>query len=195
MSCGETLDRRESARLAELHCRALPTSLVARLGPLYASTFYEYMVESPHERLFLAREDGSIIGACVFSLAPHTVNARLLRRTPLARDALRSAMRLPWLAIALDLIKPAAHALMPKLLIIFAAAEHRGCGVGAALIAQGERFVAQAGERRYCVQTEAEAANPALGFYHRLGFERIGSVRELGREFAVFEKSVSGAGR
>jgi GNAT superfamily N-acetyltransferase len=187
------VDELEVRELAELHRSCLPDSVVSRLGPGYARSFYRYVTRSPRELVLSERDaEDRVVGGAVLSLDPVTLNRRLLTGTQLVpRMALRG--RLLW-DLVRDLLAPGSERgdenHLPELLLIFAASSVRGRGIGTGLVARLEAALAERGIAEYRVKTIADPANRALAFYERLGFSRAGEVVAQGRRFQVFRRRV-----
>jgi GNAT superfamily N-acetyltransferase len=194
----EPLTPTDWADLAALHRECLPDSLVSRLGHRYAEAFYRYASRSADERIFVKRDAGRIIGACVVSLRPETLTRRLAFGTPLLWSAFLGVLR-PSVAGSLVMsLRPATieapvdlpHSL-PKILLIFTSARVRSRGAGSALLADCERCLAARGHGRYLVQTIDDEANAALRFYARNGFVERGRCVEQGRRFRILMKEIA----
>jgi ribosomal protein S18 acetylase RimI-like enzyme len=190
------MDGGDLDRLARLHARSLPDSLIGALGAAYVRAFYRYVERSAHE-LFAVRRDatGQIVAAAVLSVEPSSLNTRLLKSTPLLRSmALRLPRMLAWLRSSMrgrgatGREMPAA---LPQLIVIFTAADERGRGHASALIEELEDRLRQRRVVRYEVRTEADPANPALAFYRRRGFEPSGLSVRFGTPFQVFTRELA----
>jgi GNAT superfamily N-acetyltransferase len=192
----DRLSDADLAVLARMHVEALPESLVSRLGERYARSFYRYLARSSEELILLERRAGALHAACIVSLAPATLSRRLVYRTSLPVAALRAWRRLPWRGLlgggggggAAEVTQPPG----PEILLIFTVPGGRGQGVGARLLARCEALVAARGGGRLLVKTRDDAANRAVQFYERAAFRRVASVNKLGKQLAMFEKTLAG---
>ncbi|MFM7347822.1 MAG: GNAT family N-acetyltransferase [Tagaea sp.] len=172
----------DAARLAGLHARALPGSLVAKLGVRYGAAFYAYCAASPHETLRVARgADNEILAACVVSARPGDFGARLRRATPLFRAA--AGHPLAWPDLARAALLPSGTQPAPQIVLLFADEAARGRGLGRALV---DAAAADAGGL-YAI-TENDPANRALAFYRKAGFVDAGVTRANGRAFRLLER-------
>jgi GNAT superfamily N-acetyltransferase len=190
----DELRQPDIARLAKLHVTTLPRSMVSRLGLSYARSFYRYLARSLQELIFLERDrEGSIMGACVLSLAPDSLERRLLFGTFLWTRALFNFRKMPWSELLSKAAPQASVELAgekPELLIIFADPAHQSMGIGTRLVALCERALLIRSVRSYRVKTENRNDNRALQFYDRNGFARIANITVHGIDFVLFEKSL-----
>ncbi|HEU5108041.1 MAG TPA: GNAT family N-acetyltransferase [Micromonosporaceae bacterium] len=182
-------------QLADIHCRCLPDSMVSRIGPAYARSFYRYLAGSPDELAFLHREGGTVLCACIVSLAPATLERRLLRHTPLVLRAPLAVRRLPIRSMAAKLLGKGGGGGMPQpdgpeLLLIFTVAALRSTGIGAATLARCEEELRRRGHARYFVKTLDDAGNRAIQFYRRHGFSQLGTRVVHGKRLGLWEKAL-----
>lgn len=181
----DTLSDADAARLAILHTRALPGSLVARLGLGYAQAFHRFCAASAHEDLRVWRApDGSIHAACLVSARPGDLSARLRAATPLLSAALTHPAAWPDLLRAA--IAPSVAAPAPQILLLFADEAARGRGLGRALV-----DAAAANAPFLCTITEDDPANRALAFYRKAGFADAGPTRVHGRAFRLLTRGAT----
>ena len=172
----------DAERLASLHLRALPGSLIAKLGAVYAARFHAFCAASPAETLSVARGgDGRILAACLVSARPSDLGARLRADTPLFAAALTHPRAWPDLLRAA--LSPPAEQPAPQIVLLFADEAARGRGLGTALV----EAAAAASPLLYTV-TEDDPANRALAFYRKAGFADAGTTRVNGRRFRLLSR-------
>jgi ribosomal protein S18 acetylase RimI-like enzyme len=190
------------ASIVALHIDALPDSSLTRRGSRVVRAFYEFVVRSPEERLFVVRgRDRVVLGAAVCSLQPRTIKNRL------ARDP-RVAVALMLSLISVSVRRnsgTAAHSIdrgrrradrradqtepaLPEVLHIFAASQHRGLGVGRKLMHAIEENLRRERAAGLLVRTQSDPANGALRFYVALGYIAIADTTEDGKAMTLFEK-------
>lgn len=191
------------AQTAMLHTASLPDSVVTRLGLRYATHFYRYIARSETEFLLLAVEDETVRGACVVTTARGSLKRRLLLRTPVipfyclttarkvtcwrahgtphASDADALPGSTEWLQI---------DSRLPELLVLFTSPDCRGKGIASALIEECEGLLRARGHHEFFLKTLDDAANSAIGFYERRGFEMWGRICEDGKPFRVFGRAI-----
>lgn len=187
-------------RLAALHLRCLPDSLVSRMGERYAGSFYRYVARSGREHLLVEREAGEIVGACVISSDPDSLNRRLIVGSGLVAAALTRVHRLPLGAIVRESLASDARpadprpAGWPELILIFTDPAGRGRGVGTRLMSRSEELVGQHGHRGFWLKTLDDPANRALDFYRGRGMSPSGRLSVHGRPFQVWVKAAGVGG-
>ena len=181
-------------QLAAIHCQCLPDSMVSRIGPGYARSFYRYLAGSPDELAFLQREGDTVLSACIVSLAPQTLERRLLRHTPLLVQAPLAIRRLPVRSMAARLLGRGGGGIAqpdgPELLLIFTVAALRSTGIGAATLARCEEELRRRGHARYFVKTLDDPGNRAIAFYRRHGFSQRGTRVNHGKRLGLWEKAL-----
>lgn len=193
-----SLAERDIGVLARLHLVTLPESLVSVIGERYAKAFYRYAVSSPDEIVFLewsGSKRDELVGACIVSLHPETLNHRLLRQTPLVPMALTALPRLPLRAIVGNALTKSKRSSVaqpggPEIILIFTLPSLRSQGSGSRLLARTESWLAERGMSRIFVKTRDAADNRALRFYEKAGFRRMASIVKQGKALALFEKDI-----
>jgi GNAT superfamily N-acetyltransferase len=174
------------ARLAALHIRALPGSLIAKLGPRYTGAFYAHCAASPYETLHVARDaGGQILAACLVSERPGDLGARLRRATPLVAAA--AAHPGAWLELIRAALAAPGSPPAPQIVTLFADEAARGRGHGAALVEAAARMSAPS---LYAV-TEDDPENRAFEFYRKTGFRDAGTTRLNGRVFRLLARGTA----
>jgi ribosomal protein S18 acetylase RimI-like enzyme len=193
------VDPRDLDRVAALHRACLPRSVVTVLGSRYARAFYRYLDGSPEELLVVRHdESGEPVAGAVLSLAPETLDRRLLIGTPLLPCAITRVPALSRLGLT-TLRRTTTGAktgteegrgrpALPQLILLFTAERARGRGHATALLARLEERLQQQGVGRYEVRTEADPVNPALAFYRTRGFTDTGTVVRFGTLFQVLTR-------
>lgn len=194
----DSLSERDIGVLARLHVESLPDSLISVVGERYARVFYRHLSSSRDEFLYLERGGANgtdVVGACVVSLHPETLNRRLLRTTPLLPMSMMAITRLPLRSIFAKLLAksrtPAAtQPSGPEIILIFTLPGLRGVGSGTRLLMRAESWLAARGVERVFVKTRDVADNRAIRFYEKAGFRRIASIVKQGKNLALFDKHI-----
>ncbi len=151
----ERPDQALVADLATLHAACLPDARSSRLGLRFLRSYYRFVCSSPLEHVWTAVDrEGLLLSVAVVSDSPET----LVRRMLLARwrmQGLGAKLSFPF----------------PELIQLFTRAENRGGGQGAILVREMQAWATRSGKEGLRTRTRADRENPALRFYHRLGFE------------------------
>jgi GNAT superfamily N-acetyltransferase len=191
---GDLIGERDVPQLANIHCQCLPDSMVSRIGQDYARSFYRYLAGSADELAFLQRDGETVVSACIVSLAPATLERRLLRHTPLVLRAPLAIRRLPLRSMAAGFLgrgeEGAEQPDGPELLLIFTVAALRSSGLGAATLARCEEELRRRGHARYFVKTLDDPGNRAVSFYRRHGFSQLGTRVHHGKRLGLWEKAL-----
>jgi len=154
----ERPDRPLVAELAILHAESLPDARSTRLGLGFLRFYYRFVCSSPLEHVWTAKDrEGHPLSVGVVSDSPETLSRRML----LARCRLGGIGR-------------QAEPLFPELVQLFTRAECRGGGQGALLLREMQEWAIGTGKSGLLTRTRMDRENPALRFYHRLGFENQG---------------------
>jgi len=182
-------------QLSAIHCQCLPDSMVSRIGQDYARSFYRYIAASTDELAFLERDGNTVVSACIVSLAPATLERRLLRHTPLLLRAPLAIRRLPLRSMAAKALGRDGGGGVeqpdgPELLLIFTVAALRSTGIGAATLARCEQELRRRGHARYFVKTLDDPGNRAVPFYRRHGFNQLGTRVNHGKRLGLWEKAL-----
>jgi ribosomal protein S18 acetylase RimI-like enzyme len=193
---GETLSSQDIERIADLHVASIDESIPTMLGGAFPRRFYEFLVESNLEWLFVERVECRVEAVCVVSFQPGSVYGRILRQTfpALARALIPALLRkAEFRAFLRDyaadvLRRPRQHSPFPEITYVFTSPEQRGKGLGRRLIRRVDAFLRERGVEDYSVKTLEDPANRALSFYDENGFRRTGRRVEAGRSFVVFQK-------
>jgi GNAT superfamily N-acetyltransferase len=181
-------------RLAHLHRRTLPTSVLGRMGTATLRRYYRWLGESPLEWLFTSRGAGGVDGAAVISFSPASLVGRFVKYSPLAflttvmiRFAADAAFRRELVAYVRE-ARAAEETKGPELLQVFVAPDRQGQAVGSALLTR----VAEAlGERRvtaYWVRTLQDGNERTLAFYRGRGFEYDRAFTFCGARYVLLKK-------
>lgn len=185
--------------LAALHHACLPTSALSTLGLSFLRAFYRFAAHSPHERVIVCHQGNAVIAGALVSFHPGNLNRRLLFKTTLigailrkfhhktVRQAVFCRSVLEWDAADVPHTAPPA----PELLALFSRADSRGQGIGAKMIAQADRQLAQVGVSRYFVRTLEAQDNAALRFYIRQGFTPVARLKAHGTKFSLLSKELT----
>lgn len=194
----DTLSEIDINVLARMHIATLPESLVSVIGERYALAFYRYLCESRDEALFLDRNGPTgteVIGACIVSLHPETLNRRLLKHTPLvpmALIALRNLAAKYWQGkhhMAQAEVS-CEQPLGPEIILIFTLPTVRNQGCGARLLLKSELWLAAHGTNKLYVKTRDAPDNRAIAFYQRAGYQRMGPIIKSGKQLVLFDKAL-----
>jgi GNAT superfamily N-acetyltransferase len=185
MSRLTALERDDVQRLAELQRLVLPDSAISMLGSRYTRSFYRYVEWSPLEMVFVEREDGLIISACVVSMNIGSLGRRLLLHTSLLFEA---ALRPRWLVSALRARRHAGRLVGAELLLLFTDASHRGRGCATRLVSRAEAEIGDRGFKEYAVRTFDAPDDPALKYYLKRGFKPSGTFAGHANSFRLLKK-------
>jgi GNAT superfamily N-acetyltransferase len=194
---GTEVTAEAAASLASLHLVSFRASVLAHMGRSTLERYYRWVGRSPHEQLFVARDDGGLIGAAVLSLRPGSLLRRFVAASPLrfageaamafVRDqAFRGDVR----AFLFESGSDAGNGL-PEVLQVFVAAAARGRHTGTALLQRVEDWLRARQLSSYCVRTLADDNAATLGFYSRRGFQRTGERRFCGERYLVLVKPIA----
>lgn len=182
----------------QLHLRAFPDDLLARLGPRFLARYYRAFAESPHAVLLLAVERGSLeaVGYLLGTfdhraqyshlvrrhgpaLAAHLL-AQLLRHPILARDVVRRGVLGRYVRGALRSLlglgaAPGGEAgeRIGVLLYLVVDRAHQRRGIGSYLVSRYELY-AWAAELDRLELVTCAGASGAGGFYERAGWDYAG---------------------
>lgn len=200
----DELTTTDCSLLAALHIHCLPDSLVSHLGYSYAKSFYRYIRRSQQEFIFVHRNAGQIVSACVLSLSPKTLDRRLIKYTPLLLWVPFRLFRLPVGKIVKAILQPKLPAMLgtsvrssvtfdrvPEVILIFTAPEARSRGFGSALLDRCESFLLGQGYHHYIIKTFDDETNRALRFYANNGFVERRPFVKYGKPFRLWEKSLT----
>ena len=176
--------REHVARVADLHCRALP-GLLSAMGPTAAGAFYEGYLASPRCVAFVDAHDGVVRGFVLGSGDPEGMRRDALRANILGilRGMAVSVLRRP---SVLRLLVGGAAALSaggydpraPELTYIAVREDARGAGVGSALLAAFHFALRAQGIGRYELSVEADN-HGAVTFYESRGLRQAGTYRQF----------------
>jgi ribosomal protein S18 acetylase RimI-like enzyme len=190
--------RADAGALAALHAASLPSSLLSKLGTGALVRYYQYLMDSEAELVWVADEDGAVAGGCVLSDQPQTMLGRFARHAPfrLARELAVQTLRDRDLRarLARRLRDPGAephdppHS--PEVTQIFTDPRLRGRGLGAQLLRTCEATLRTRGSGTYFVHTQRDDNDAGIRFYRREGFVTIGESRSFGEAFLVMQKEL-----
>ena len=191
------LTRMEPAHVraaAALHADALPHGFFPRLGRRFLEGYLATYVDDPAGIAIAAIEDAALVGFVVGSTAPATRRSHVLRQhgVRLGWRGATALVRKPRLAVHFLRTRGAAYLTRVAQTVVkrrggdeaaasggLAVLAHvavdptaRGTGVGAALVREFERQVADAGVARIVLVTLS--AGGAGDFYRRLGWREDG---------------------
>ena len=184
------------SQLAELQAELLPRSLVSLLGVCFARRFYRYCSRSEQESVLILLEGDRVLGACVLSFWPGTLDWRLLARTPMLIFALLRFYRLPLGALVRETVSRAGgganteHKSLPELVLIFVRPGLRGKGLGGRLMEECEALLRARSIDAYVVDTADDEGNRALDFYLAKGFQIVGKAMRHGIRYSVLRKDL-----
>ncbi len=172
------------ARVADLHCRALP-GLLSAMGPAAATAFYEGYLASPRCVAFVDEHDGVVRGFVLGSGDPQGMRRDALRANirGILRGMTASVLRRPgvlWL-LAGGAAGPSAGGFdrrAPELTYIAVRADARGAGVGSALLAAFHSALRAQGVGRYELSVETDN-HGAVTFYESRGLRQAGTYRQF----------------
>lgn len=183
--------------VARLHSESLADSMVSVLGSKVVARYYEFLVGSELEAVFVCRRQGRVVGAAVLSEDPDTLSRRFLSNgSPvLLWHAVVGAARSPAVArrLVLSMREPkplGALEGLPEVVQLFVDPAVRGLGAGREVLGEVESHLRGSARRAYFVKTLAAADNRALDFYNRLGFVAVGEQSLQGFRFRFLSKQL-----
>lgn len=183
------------ARVADVHCNALPGLLTA-MGRAATVAFYTGYLASPRCVAFVDDHDGVVRGFVLGSGDPEGMR----------RDALRAnlrgiLLRVAWCAlrrpVVLRQIVDGAAGLRrggfdpraPELTYIAVRPDARGTGVGRALLAAFHAALRERGVGRYELSVETENQR-AVAFYESQGLRQTGTYRQFGTMYRRYAREL-----
>lgn len=183
--------REHVARVAALHCRALP-GLLSTLGATAAAAFYEGYLASPRCVAFVDARDGVVRGFVLGSRDPEGLRRDALRANTfgILRGVAASVLRRPGLLRHLvsgvgGLSAGGFDPRAPELTYIAVREDARGAGVGSALLAAFHSALRGQGVGRYELSVEADNQE-AVAFYEARGLRQAGSYRQFGTTYCRY---------
>ncbi len=184
--------------VAKLHSESLGDSILSVLGPKVVARYYEFLVGSELEAVFVCRREGRVVGAAVLTEDPDTLTRRFVSHgSPVllwlaAVGAARSLAVARRLVLSTRQPKPlGALEGLPEVVQLFVDPAVRGLGVGRAVLEEVESHLRGSAHRAYFVKTLAAGDNRALDFYNRLGFVPLGEQSVQGFRFRFLSKQLS----
>jgi len=187
--------REHVARVADLHCKALP-GLLSALGPAAAAAFYEGYLASPRCVAFVDEQDGVVRGFVLGSSDPEGMRRDALRanRGSILRRVAASVLRRP---ATLKLLAGGAAGLRaggfdaraPELTYIAVQENARGAGVGGALLDAFHSALRGQGVGRYELSVEADNRG-AVAFYESRGLRLSGTYRQFGATYRRYARDL-----
>jgi GNAT superfamily N-acetyltransferase len=194
------LDASDVVRLAGLHESTMPGSVFARTGAGVLKRYYQWIVNSPTEHLFVVRHNGRVAGAAVLSFAPTSLLRRFALRSPMAfgvavlsrflrdgvfRTELRAYLRE-------QLSGDTAGQGVPELVQIFVDPSERRRSIGSDLLVQVAEAARAHGAAAYQARTLRNGNEQVLEFYMRRGFRREREVRFCGVPYLLLRCPTAG---
>lgn len=183
---------RHAAALASIHRGALPGDFLPSLGADFLErVYYPATFRSPHGGNLVATAAGRPVGFVTIAhdsprFTRDVVTGEWLR---LAYFAARAAIRRPsHLRLSLDVVRAALFVrpdpLPGEIVLIAVDADHRGRGVGKALVDAALQYLRRHGVER--CRTKTLAANGAvIAMYEGLGWHVRDRFRLIGRDYVT----------
>ncbi len=209
----EVATRAEVPQLVELHQLCLPASILSALGDDAISRYYEYVVASTREYVFIALDaEDAVVAGCVLSFSPGSLLRRFAVEHPVSavRDLAKGAVLTAELrhrvrerareAVAgllrrrratTDRDEPDSQGSLPEVTQMFTEPALRGQGYGKALLARCEDTLRARRHKAYCIHTLRDDNADGIRFYEREGFVLTGSTSSFGDAFLVMTKELS----
>jgi GNAT superfamily N-acetyltransferase len=196
-----SLDPSICAVLISGHMDVLPESVLAWLGPRVLKRFYDFVVGSEQDALFVRFTSAGGFGAAVASTSTQDLNARFIATCPLtfaaasmrafaADQRMRRLVRLK-LSGGRDITPSGLPA--AELVHIYVAGHQQSRGLGKSLMSDVSAWFRARGHSTYFVKTAAAPANRAIGFYERLGFREVGKGCFKGLPYVWFISPAEGS--
>ncbi len=184
---------RDRDGLVALHQESLPDSLLSCLGRAALERYYDFVIDSKEEAVFVCRAEERVIGGCVLTYQSQSLLSRFVQKAPL-RFALelaqgvrknRALARRLWLR--LQERNPSGPDL-PEVVQIFTAASQRGRGIGRDLLSFAEKTLADRAIGEYCIHTLRDDNEAGRRFYRRHGFQEVSEGRSFGDFYVLMTK-------
>ncbi len=213
----ERATRAEVPSIVELHKICLPASILTALGDEALYRYYDTVVGSLREHVFVALdEEHAVVAVCVLSMAPGSLLRRFAVGAPvsmlrdLAKGSLltaelrhrvgaraweastgvaRGALRLVTRASSRDASDTSAG--LPEVTQIFTDPTLRGQGVGTSLLRTVEDTLQGMGRQGYCIHTLRDDNDAGIRFYRREGFTVTGTTTSFGDHYLVMTKGLT----
>jgi len=194
----EALSAEDIARLAQLHSRNLPLSVLSGMGVLYLKAFYAFVARSDREWLFITRVSGVVQGVGLVSLEPWTISRRLVLGTlvwfsfGVLAGCIRSGNFRKHLMFFLSgpAILRQKEFESPELVHIIVDEGNRDKKIGGTILKRVEIFLRRRSESRYHLKTMKSGPADASKFYIQNGFAKFHEVDFCGQRFSCFEKTL-----
>src|SRR5262249_29539688 len=191
----ERLTERDISRLALLQISLLPGAMAAQFGTGFARSFYRYVARSAEEVLSVRRKEGEIIAFCLASFAVHSLQRRLVTRTPLPFYALLGVMSRRFWRLVINMARDVfsgsrVFSTLPEVVILACDPKDRGRGHASQLLKEIEMTLRDRGIREYIVRTFDDDNNLAVKFYTRKGFTVIARFAAHGTSFRSMRKTL-----
>jgi ribosomal protein S18 acetylase RimI-like enzyme len=196
----ERLTKYDISRLALLQTSELPGAMAAQFGIGYARCFYRYVARSVQEVMLVRRTEGEIVAFCLASLGVHSLQQRLVTRTPLAFYASLRLMTPEFWRLVTNIARdvfseastalPAELSILPEVVMLACDSKARGRGHASRLLEEIEVILHDRGIREYVVRTFDDDNNSAVKFYSRRGFTVIARFVAHGTPFRLMRKTI-----
>lgn len=179
-----SLSSADIARVVEIHLKAMPYTLNARLGGAHLSYLYRSMATLPGCLTAVARSEGVVVGAVTAALDPNQVSGSLKRGLSAKHvlGVMGAFAREPWLIRDFWESNRLGRAVLhrgqwvrPCLTAILVTPSARQRGVGRVLVSEVDAFVRGNGLHAYHLDTRLDNV-AARHFYARLGFIEVDTV-------------------
>lgn len=188
------MDESLKAALVRSHMEVLPESVLAWLGPRVLGCFYEFIVASERDALFIRSASAGGLGVAVASTRTQDLNARFIARHPIAFGfaAVRACASDRRMRRLLNLKLAGARDAVPaglptaELVHIYVSGREQARGLGRLLVSDVRVWFRAQGHARFFVKTAAAPTNRAIGFYQRLGFAEVGAGSFKGLPYVWF---------
>ena len=138
----------------------------------------------------------SVVGASVLSFEPHSLDWRLLARTPMLFFALFRFYRLPFGSLVRETLwhqKKGTEDLeqgLPELVLIFVSPTLQGQGLGGRMLEECETLLKARSIGAYTARTADAEGNRGLNFYLTHGFQIAGKALRHGTCHFVLHKDL-----
>ena len=189
----ERATRAEVPSIVELHKICLPASILTALGDEALYRYYDTVVGSLREHVFVALdEEHAVVAVCVLSMAPGSLLRRFAvgaRAWEASTGVARGALRLVTRASSRDASDTSAG--LPEVTQIFTDPTLRGQGVGTSLLRTVEDTLQGMGRQGYCIHTLRDDNDAGIRFYRREGFTVTGTTTSFGDHYLVMTKGLT----
>lgn len=180
-------------KIVDFHIKNFNNSIVNYFDKSYVKDFYEYILKSNTEYLFvLYDEANNVVGIAVISLDVNNLKYNLLYNTSLLKHILLSPVKTCKLflkviqKIKIRFNKKLIH-YNNELIMIFTDSDRRSTGLGSELLKLIQKELINININHYYIKTLNDIDNKAISFYNKMCFKLVDKMNYLGDEYLVYK--------